>query len=83
MASSQKDLGETFALLLVDCEMFYFDTVPLPFLIPDLLERVFIRFGVANTDEELEKAVCRFLCPVLLKLSTDFLDVRKKVMIIS
>ncbi|XP_026674602.1 proteasome adapter and scaffold protein ECM29 isoform X2 [Ceratina calcarata] len=45
-----------------------------------LLERVFFRLGTAETDEQLQAAVCKFLPPVLLKLSSTQEGVRKKVM---
>ena len=46
----------------------------------DLLERVFLRVGSAETDEQLENVIGKFLCPVLLKLSSSEENVRKKVM---
>ncbi|KAL1116553.1 hypothetical protein AAG570_005025 [Ranatra chinensis] len=45
-----------------------------------LLERVFLRVGSADTDEQLENAVSKFLPPVLLKLSSPNEAVRNKVM---
>lgn len=45
-----------------------------------LLERVFFRLGSADTDEQLQASVCKFLPPVLLKLSSGQEGVRKKVM---
>ncbi|XP_014217029.1 proteasome-associated protein ECM29 homolog [Copidosoma floridanum] len=45
-----------------------------------LLERVFLRLGSAETDEQLQAAICKFLPPVLLKLSSSQEEVRKKVM---
>ncbi|XP_015601340.2 proteasome adapter and scaffold protein ECM29 [Cephus cinctus] len=45
-----------------------------------LLERVFLRLGSAETDEQLQASVCKFLPPVLLKLSSSQEGVRKKVM---
>ncbi|XP_012233833.1 proteasome adapter and scaffold protein ECM29 [Linepithema humile] len=45
-----------------------------------LLERVFLRLGTAETDEQLQASVCKFLPPVLLKLSSGQEGVRKKVM---
>ncbi|XP_026680942.1 proteasome adapter and scaffold protein ECM29, partial [Diaphorina citri] len=44
-----------------------------------LLERVFLRFGSAETDEQLESMVTKFLPPVLLKLSSTHEEVKKKV----
>ena len=44
-----------------------------------LLERVFLRIGSADTDEQLEVALGRFLPPVLLKLASQTDGVRKKV----
>jgi len=49
------------------------------FLSVVLLERVFLRFGSAETDEQLEAAFTKFLCPVLLKLDSQTDGVRKKV----
>ncbi|XP_012280899.1 proteasome-associated protein ECM29 homolog isoform X2 [Orussus abietinus] len=45
-----------------------------------LLERVFLRLGSADTDEQLQASVCKFLPPILLKLSSSQEGVRKKVM---
>ncbi|KAK0081163.1 hypothetical protein PV325_012689 [Microctonus aethiopoides] len=45
-----------------------------------LLERVFLCLGNADTDEQLQTSVCKFLPPVLLKLSSPQEGVRKKVM---
>lgn len=44
-----------------------------------LLERVFLRIGSADTDDQLQNAVSKFLPPVLLKLSSQQEGVRKKV----
>lgn len=46
----------------------------------ELVERVFLRIGSAETDEQLENALAKFLPPVLLKLSSTQEGVRKKVM---
>ncbi|XP_077980977.1 proteasome adapter and scaffold protein ECM29-like [Glandiceps talaboti] len=46
----------------------------------ELLERVFLRVGSAETDEQLQNVVSKFLAPVLLKLSSQQEGVRKKVM---
>ncbi|KDR13581.1 proteasome-associated protein ECM29 homolog isoform X2 [Zootermopsis nevadensis] len=45
-----------------------------------LLERVFLRIGSAESDEQLQSAISKFLPPVLLKLSSQQDGVRKKVM---
>nr|XP_022915862.1 proteasome-associated protein ECM29 homolog isoform X1 [Onthophagus taurus] len=45
-----------------------------------LLERVFLRVGSAETDEQLQNVVSKFLPPVLLKLASPEDAVRKKVM---
>eukprot|EP00058_Branchiostoma_floridae_P021365 XP_002606855.1 hypothetical protein BRAFLDRAFT_91624 [Branchiostoma floridae] len=44
------------------------------------LERVFLRLGLAETDDQLQATVSKFLSPVLLKLSSTQEGVRKKVM---
>ncbi|XP_063074333.1 proteasome adapter and scaffold protein ECM29 [Engraulis encrasicolus] len=44
------------------------------------LERVFLRLGLADTDEQLQDTISKFLPPVLLKLSSVQEGVRKKVM---
>uniref|UniRef100_A0A8C5PLE9 Ecm29 proteasome adaptor and scaffold n=1 Tax=Leptobrachium leishanense TaxID=445787 RepID=A0A8C5PLE9_9ANUR len=46
----------------------------------DQLERVFLRLGHAETDEQLQSIISKFLPPVLLKLSSAQEGVRKKVM---
>ncbi|XP_026485739.2 proteasome-associated protein ECM29 homolog [Vanessa tameamea] len=45
-----------------------------------LLDRVFLRLGNANTDEQLESCLSRFLPPVMLKLSSPHEQIRTKVM---
>jgi len=44
-----------------------------------LLERVFLRLGSAESDDQLELQLGKFLTPVLLKLSSSTDGVRKKV----
>ncbi len=44
-----------------------------------LLERVFLRIGTADTDEQLQAVLAKFLPPVLLKLASQVDGVRKKV----
>ncbi|GAB6029010.1 hypothetical protein CHUAL_004798 [Chamberlinius hualienensis] len=46
----------------------------------ELLERVFLCVGTAETDEQLQSVISRFLLPVLLKLSSQQEGVRKRVM---
>ncbi|XP_033636669.1 proteasome adapter and scaffold protein ECM29-like [Asterias rubens] len=46
----------------------------------ELLERVFLRVGSAETDEQLQNVTSRFLPPVLLKLCSNQEGVRKKVL---
>lgn len=45
-----------------------------------LLDRVFLRLGNANTDDQLESCLTRFLPPVILKLSSPHEQIRTKVM---
>lgn len=45
-----------------------------------LVERVFLRFVTAETDEQFESVLSKFLLPVLGKLSSPHESVRKKVM---
>ncbi|XP_055390335.1 proteasome-associated protein ECM29 homolog [Condylostylus longicornis] len=45
----------------------------------ELLERVLLRFGNADTDEKLETAVGKFLAPVILKITSPHENVRCKV----
>ncbi|XP_060801096.1 proteasome-associated protein ECM29 homolog [Amyelois transitella] len=45
-----------------------------------LLDRVFLRLGNADSDDQLESCLGRFLCPVILKLSSPHEQVRTKVM---
>lgn len=49
-------------------------------LISVLLERVFFRLGSADTDEQLQNLLTKFLTPVLFKLASPEEAVRKKVM---
>lgn len=53
----------------------------LSYCIPDLLERLFLRLGAAQTDDQLEKTVGTFLTPLLLKVSSNNENVKKKVRI--
>lgn len=50
---------------------------------PELLERVLFRLGTAESDEQLETAVNKFLTPVLLKITSSNESVRCKVRIYS
>lgn len=45
-----------------------------------LLERVFLRLGLVENDEQLQEAVSKYLPPILLKLNSQNEGVRKKVM---
>ncbi|EMP30775.1 Proteasome-associated protein ECM29 like protein [Chelonia mydas] len=51
-----------------------------PSYLNNQLERVFLRLGHAETDEQLQNIISKFLPPVLLKLSSTQEGVRKKVM---
>ncbi|ORY87576.1 proteasome stabiliser-domain-containing protein [Protomyces lactucae-debilis] len=44
-----------------------------------LLNGVELRFALANTDAKLQKLLSIYLCPVLLKLDSNHVDVRSKV----
>ncbi|XP_050079558.1 proteasome-associated protein ECM29 homolog [Anopheles maculipalpis] len=46
----------------------------------ELLERVLLRLGFADTDEQLQVTVTKFLTPVLIKITSPNENVRKKVM---
>lgn len=46
----------------------------------ELLERVLLRLGCADTDEQLQNTVTKFLTPVLIKITSPHEAVRKKVM---
>jgi proteasome component ECM29 len=46
----------------------------------ELLERVFLRLGVAESDSQLEQALAKFLPPVLLKTASTRPAVRAKVL---
>lgn len=47
--------------------------------ITELIERVLFRFGTADTDDQLEATVIKFLTPVLLKITSPNETVRCKV----
>lgn len=49
------------------------------FFLSELLERVLFRLGTADSDEQLESAVNKFLTPVLLKITSSNESVRCKV----
>ena len=44
-----------------------------------LLERVFLRVGAAESDEQLEKALDRFLTPTILQIKSQHQSVQEKV----
>ena len=48
-------------------------------LFAGLVERVFLRIGSAETDEQLQAALTRFLPAVILKLDSKEEGIRKKV----
>lgn len=54
---------------------FVSNSLPVTFLV--LLDRVFLRLGNANTDDQLESCLSRFLPPVILKLSSPHEQVTK------
>ncbi|KAL0605832.1 Proteasome adapter and scaffold protein ECM29, partial [Plecturocebus cupreus] len=56
----------------------YVDQAGLELLASNQLERVFLRLGHAETDEQLQNIISKFLPPVLLKLSSTQEGVRKK-----
>ena len=49
------------------------------FALAELLERVFLRLSMAESDEQLEQIVGRFLCPVIVKTSSPHRSVQDKV----
>jgi len=50
-------------------------------LVPaELLERVFLRLGAAESDDQLEKVLGRFLVPVILKITSEHKTVQNKVL---
>lgn len=53
------------------------------YVLTDQLERVFLRLGHAETDDQLQDIISKFLPPVLLKLSSVQEGVRKKVRCLS
>ena len=48
--------------------------------VTQLLERIFLKFGSADSDDQFEAAVKKFLPPVLLQLKSPEEGVRKKVL---
>lgn len=52
-------------------------------LVPaELLERVFLRLGAAESDDQLEKVLGRFLVPVILKITSEHKTVQNKVLLL-
>ncbi len=49
----------------------------------ELLERVFLRLGGAETDEQLQSTLERFLVPTILKSGSEFKSVQNKVFFVS
>ena len=49
-------------------------------LTTELLERVFLRIGLAESDEQLEKCLSQFLAPTVLKIASGHQSVQTKVM---
>lgn len=52
---------------------------PSNFFFTELLERVFLRVGVTESDSQLEQVLARFLPPVLLKTASDRPAIKTKV----
>lgn len=48
--------------------------------ISELLEKLLMRLGFADTDEKLERIVNNFLTPVLLKIDSKDIQVKNKVL---
>jgi len=48
----------------------------------ELLERVFLRLGAAESDDQLEKVLGRFLVPVILKITSEHKTVQNKVLLL-
>lgn len=71
--ASKKTLNSILCWLSCSCLM-----LNIFFLV--LLERVLLKLGLADTDEQLEQQLNKFLGPVLLKIVSPSEDVRKKVM---
>ncbi len=52
---------------------------PSPLVCIELLERVFLRLGVAESDEQLQQCLTRFLVPTILKSISPHQTVKDKV----
>ena len=52
----------------------------IPPIILELLERVFLRIGVAESDDQLEKCLYQFLAPTILKAASQHKSVQNKVL---
>lgn len=46
----------------------------------ELLERVFLRIGVAESDDQLQKCLFQFLTPTILKAASQHKSVQSKVL---
>lgn len=85
-SSERQELGET-AMLLVAAGSVTLALEPqevgvvwAPFLpCAELLERVFLRVGSAESDEQLQQVLARFLTPTIAKLSSSHKSVQDKV----
>lgn len=65
--------------LAMVCIFIEFLIITFLFVLIELLERVLFRLGTAETDEQLETTVNKFLTPVLLKITSPNEAVRCKV----
>ena len=54
--------------------------IPVALCSLELLERVFLRIGLAESDEQLEKCLSQFLAPTILKAASPRQSVQNKVM---
>ena len=48
----------------------------------ELLEQAYLIFGIAQSDEQLEKIVGKFLCPIIAKMASEDQAVRDKVCVL-
>ena len=70
-SKEQQELGKTLFR--------YFIRSLIAYQFSELLERVFLRLGLAESDEQLQQIVARFICPVINKGTSEHQSVRDKV----
>ena len=83
ISAEAQELGKRWFCLYITFLSLYYVPVSTTFLnnngTLDLLERIFLRLGNAETDQQLEESIGKFLVPILMKLENKYKSVQDKV----